>query len=95
MGILRGLHPGSPASERAQAGGYRLVLDGIFWIARTSAPWRDVPEESGKWSSVCRQLRRRTLAGLWEDVLDGLNHAGLAARKAAAKARNELKLHGF
>ena len=75
--------------------GHRLVLDGIFWIARASAPWRDVPEESGKWSSVCRQLRRWTLAGLWEDLLDGLNHAGLAARKAAPIAGNELKLHGF
>jgi transposase len=75
--------------------GHRLVLDGIFWIARASAPWRDVPEEFGKWSSVCRQLRRWTLAGLWEDLLDGLNHAGLAARKAAPIAGNELKLHGF
>jgi transposase len=31
---------------------HRLVLDGIFWIARTGAPWRDLPEEFGKWSSV-------------------------------------------
>ncbi|WP_444870570.1 transposase [Rhodobacter capsulatus] len=35
-----------------------------------------MPEEFGKWSSVYRQFRRWTLAGLWEDVLDGLNHAG-------------------
>ncbi len=26
---------------------HRLVLDGIFWIARTGAPWRDLPEELG------------------------------------------------
>ena len=31
---------------------HRLVLDGIFWIARTGAPWRDLPEEFGTWSSV-------------------------------------------
>lgn len=30
----------------------------------------------GKWLSVHRQFRRGTLAGLWEDVLDALNHAG-------------------
>jgi transposase len=24
---------------------HRLVLEGIFWIARTGAPWRDLPEE--------------------------------------------------
>lgn len=23
---------------------HRLVLDGIFWIARTGSPWRDLPE---------------------------------------------------
>ena len=61
---------------------HRLVLDEIFWWSasrhwfeaqrdtRTGAPWRDLPEEFGKWSSVCRQFRRWTLAGLWEDILD-------------------------
>ena len=34
---------------------HRLVLEGIFWIARTGAPWRDLPEEFGKWSSVYRK----------------------------------------
>ena len=34
---------GRPASN------HRLVLDGVFWMARTGAPWRDLPEEFGKW----------------------------------------------
>lgn len=55
---------------------HRLVLDGIFWIARTGSPWRDLPEEFGKWSSVYRQFRRWTLAGLWEDILEALNRSG-------------------
>ena len=54
----------------------RHVLDGIFWIARTGAAWRDLPEGFGKWSSVYRQFRRWTLAGLWELVLDTLNDSG-------------------
>ena len=62
---------GRPASN------HRLVLDGIFWIARTGAQWRDLPEEFGKWSSVYRQFRRWTLAGLWELVLDALNDSGV------------------
>jgi transposase len=56
---------------------HRLVLDGIFWIARTGSPWRDLPEEFGKWSSVYRQFRRWTLSGLWEDILESLNGSGL------------------
>jgi transposase len=52
---------------------HRLVLDGIFWIARTGAQWRDLHEHFGKWSSVYRQFRRWTLAGLWEALLEALN----------------------
>ena len=28
---------------------HRLVLDGIFWIARTGVAWRDLHEHFGKW----------------------------------------------
>ena len=54
---------------------HRLVLDGIFWIARTGSSWRDLPEEFGKWSSVYRQFRRWTLAGLWEQIMEALNES--------------------
>lgn len=53
-----------------------LVLDGIFWIARTGAQWRDLHEHFGKWSSVYRQFRRWTLAGVWELMLAALNDGG-------------------
>ena len=46
---------GRPASN------HRQVLDGVFWIARTGAQWRDLPEDFGKWSSVYRRFRRWTL----------------------------------
>ncbi len=52
---------------------HRRVLDDVFWIARTGAPWRDLPEAFGKWGSVYRQFRRWTLAGLWQTILEFLN----------------------
>lgn len=55
---------------------HRLVLDGIFWIARTGAQWRDLHEHFGKWSSVYRQFRRWTLAGVFELMLAALNDGG-------------------
>ena len=55
---------------------HRRILDAVFWIARTGSPWRDRPDEFGKWSSVYRQFRRWTLAGLWELILDVLNDTG-------------------
>ena len=64
------------APNGRKATNHRLVLDRIFWIARTGAPWRDLPGEFGKWSSVYRQFRRWTLAGLWEGIMDALNQSG-------------------
>ena len=51
---------------------HRLILDGIFWIARTGVQWRDLHEYFGKWSTVYRQFRRWTLAGVWELMLEAL-----------------------
>ncbi|MBK4216317.1 IS5 family transposase [Paracoccus caeni] len=64
--------------NRRRPSNHHIVIEGIFWIARTGAAWRDLPEEFGKWSSVYRQFRRWKLAGLWEDILDALNYAGIA-----------------
>lgn len=58
----------SRAPNGRKPANHRLVLDGIFWIARTGAPWRDQPEEFGNWTSVYRQFQRWTLAGLWEEM---------------------------
>ncbi|MCA6244656.1 MAG: transposase [Phenylobacterium sp.] len=52
---------------------HRRVLDGVFWIARTGSAWRDLHDHFGKWSSVYRQFRRWTLAGVWDVMLAALN----------------------
>lgn len=57
---------------------YRRVLDGIFWVMRTGAPWRDLPEELGKWNSVYQQFRRWSLCGLWDLLLEALSGSGAA-----------------
>jgi transposase len=55
---------------------HRRTLDAIFWIARTGAPWRDLPEELGNWNSVHRQFRRWTASGLWDLMLAALAEGG-------------------
>ncbi len=54
---------------------HRRVLDGVFWITRTGAPWRDLHEHFGKWNSVYQQFRRWTLAGVWELMLEAFNES--------------------
>lgn len=55
---------------------HRKVLDGVFWISRTGAPWRDLPEVLGNWNSVHKQFRRWCLSGVWDVLLQALADSG-------------------
>jgi transposase len=57
-------------------GNHRRVLDGVFWIARTGAPWRDLPAEFGNWNSIWRQFRRWSVSGVWDVLLQALADSG-------------------
>ena len=51
---------------------HRPILNGIVWILRTGAPWRDLPERYGPWSTVYDRFRRWRDSGLWQRILDAL-----------------------
>ena len=68
--VAKGERSGRPPRD------HRLRLDGVFWIARTGAQWRDLPKVFGKWSTVYRQFRRWTLSGVWEAMLEALAESG-------------------
>lgn len=50
----------------------RNILDGILWILRTGAPWRDVPEEFGKWQSIWRLFDQWNGDGTLDTILQNL-----------------------
>ncbi len=50
----------------------RRVLDGIFYILRTGAPWRDLPERYGPYTSVYNRFNRWAKAGVWGRVFAAL-----------------------
>lgn len=58
--LLPGKH-GDPGRTGADN---RRTLEGILWIVRTGAPWRDLPEEFGKWNTIYIRFRRWTQAGV-------------------------------
>src|SRR5436305_1090213 len=68
------VHP-SPSGGRPPRD-HRKVLDGVFWINRTGAPWRDLPETFGNWNSVHKQFRRWCLSGVWDLLLQALADSG-------------------
>lgn len=53
----------------------RQVVDGIFWILRTGAPWRDLPERYGKWGTVYDLFRTWSLDGTFDAILQRLRGA--------------------
>jgi transposase len=55
---------------------HRRVLDGILWICRTGAGWRDLPAEFGNWNSVWRQHRRWSVSGVWDVMLQAFADSG-------------------
>src|SRR6056297_683735 len=53
----------------------RQVVDGIFWILRTGAPWRDLPERFGKWGTVYDLFRTWSLDGTLDAIFQRLRGA--------------------
>jgi transposase len=50
----------------------RRVLNGIFWILRSGAPWRDLPEAFGPYTTCYNRFVRWRRAGVWGRIIDAL-----------------------
>jgi transposase len=68
-------HTGRPAAD------HRRLLNGILWIIRTGAPWRDLPERYGPWGTVASRFYRWRKAGLWQRLFEAIRQQADAAGK--------------
>lgn len=50
----------------------RIVLNGILWILRTGARWRDLPARYGNWSSIYHKFRQWCESGLFQLLLQSV-----------------------
>ena len=69
--LLKGLFPPRRAHGRPRCD-LRQVLNGVFWVVRTGAPWRDLPARYGPWQSVYHWFNRWRGDGTWDRVLQQL-----------------------
>ncbi len=67
------LLPGKDGDRGRSARDNREFLEAVLWIARTGAPWRDLPNEFGLWNSVFRRFRRWARKGVFERVFKALS----------------------
>src|SRR5436189_2333683 len=66
---IKDLLPGRPGQTGWVAKDNRLFIDAVLWIAKTGAPWRDLPERFGNWNSVFRRFSRWACKGVWRKLL--------------------------
>ncbi|MDI2077357.1 MULTISPECIES: IS5 family transposase [Bradyrhizobium] len=57
----------------------RRVLNGIFWVLRSGAPWRDLPESFGPYTTCYNRFVRWRRAGVWAKLMSALAGAHDAA----------------
>ena len=60
--------PGKAGDPGRTGNDNRLFLDAVLWMARTGAPWRDLPGSFGLWNTVWKRFSRWAKKGTWEIV---------------------------
>jgi transposase len=53
----------------------RRVLNGIFWRLRSGAPWADIPERYGPYTTCYNRFVRWRAAGVWDRILQAVSEA--------------------
>jgi transposase len=66
--------PGRPSTA-----GDRNFIDAVLWIAKTGAPWRDLPEQFGSWKTIYNRFHRWANRDVWREIF-----------RAAAESEEEL-----
>jgi transposase len=64
--------PGKRRDPGRTAKDNRRFVDGVLWLARTGAPWRDLPERYGRWNSAFQRHSRWSKRGIWQRILEAL-----------------------
>jgi transposase len=68
----------------------RRVLNGISWVLRSGAPWRDLPEDYGPYTTCYNRFVRWRKAEIWDRIMDALaagHDAGVQMIDTSGRAR--------
>ena len=65
--------PGKSTDCGVTAANNRQFIEGVLWIARTGAPWRDLPAHFGHWHRVYVRYNRWSAKGVWRRLFETLS----------------------
>lgn len=68
---------GKPGDPGRNARDNRLFINAVLWIARTGAPWADLPERFGKYDTVFQRFNRWAKKGRWKAIFEALQEPDL------------------
>ena len=71
----------------------RRTVNGILWVLRTGAPWRDMPERYGNWNSVYVRFSRWSKLGVWDAAFETLASLGPPADEEHAIDSTIVRAH--
>nr|QSE36747.1 IS5 family transposase ISSfl7 [Shigella flexneri 3a] len=72
--IIKPLLPPEPATPRAGRpwAEHRKIINGMFWVLCSGAPWRDLPERYGAWKTVYNRFNRWSKSGVINIIFNRL-----------------------
>ena len=68
---------GKPGDPGRNADDNRRFINAVLWIARTGAPWEDLPERYGKHNTVYKRFSRWAKKGRWQALFEALQEPDL------------------
>ena len=68
--IWEKLRPLLPMPKGRHGKDDRKFLEGVCWIIRTGAPWRDLPLELGPWKTIYNRYYRWAQKGHLDEILE-------------------------
>jgi transposase len=62
---------------------HRRIVEGMLWMMRTGAPWREIPAAYGPWQTIASRYQRWSKAGIWAQIVPILHQTDRALSVSA------------
>lgn len=70
--VIKDSLPGKVGDRGRSGEDNRAFIRAVMWIGRTGGPWRALPPEYGKWSTIHKRFMRWAKAGIWQMIFNSL-----------------------